>query len=312
LALCVAVLASAEDRPATLTDPGTRNVVITRDKKDDLIVKRLPLLAVEYDEIEPFCRDLLSTDGHLGYLQSIHSVVVRDYPANVEKVRAFLAEVDRAPVNVRIEVEFLNAEMSRDLGVDVVLDGDRSGPKIVIENGKIVKPKSVTVSAHQHSGETTRNTRQHVMSVSGRPARLWVGRTIPDPGWLNRHRFCPVGARGRAVRWLAPGEIVWRDVGSALYVMPTAYDDGTVDVEVFPVVTYVDGKGERRTVRVEEVQTRVRVRDGQRVQIGGGDNSTREFMTKLFGPEMFAKGKTSSSLGIYLTPHVLRRKKPDH
>lgn len=291
------------------------SIVIRADPGTEEISDFIPLKSLSFTEIEPFCRKLMSPTGTLGYARARKLLIVHDQRQHVEKVRAFVEAADREAVNIRIEVEFLNQGMISETGLDVLFEGRRrSGPEVVIEDGKVDWPDSVSIEARRNRGTRARRTVQQVMALSGQPARLWVGRTIPDPSWLQQYRYQSLTAfisgAGCVVAQVPPPEIVWRDVGSALYVIPRLHDSGVIDIEVVPAVTYVDGTGRRQAVRVEKLETRVQAVDGRRVLVGGGDQATRDFISKLFGPELFGRTSSRDGLQIYLTPHVVEPREP--
>ncbi|HNQ99569.1 MAG TPA: hypothetical protein PKN52_06185, partial [Trueperaceae bacterium] len=182
-------------------------------------------------------------------------------------------------------------------------------------DGRWVRPDEIRIGGGIRRGRTTQNTSQFIMTMSGHAATLWVGRTIPDPSWLNHVRFRPtvvVMPRGGGAV-VIPGndpEWVWSDVGARLMVLPYYLDNGLIDVEIYPEVTYLDGQGRRQAIRTESVSTRLTVRDGQRVSIGGVVDENREFYVNLFGPDLLSRDNSTSILDMYLTCHVMIPRDP--
>ncbi len=322
LALLAAVGVFAQDEApdgAAAPPPAKpRNVVITWDPENREVTELIPLQSLPYETAETYCRPLLSAQGTLGHMPERGSVIVHDFRKNVDRIRETIKAMDRPAVNVRVEVDFMGtgSEAQDSLSVDLRRRGDPAvRNNLVFRDGRWVRPNEVRIGGGIQRGRTTQNTSQFIMTMSGHPATLWVGRTIPDPSWLNHVRFRPtvvvVPRRGGAV--IIPGndpEWVWRDVGSRLMVLPYYLDNGLIDVEIYPEVTYLDGEGRRQAIRTESVSTRLTVRDGQRVSIGGVVNDNREFYVNLFGPELLSRDDSTSILDMYLTCHVMIPRDP--
>jgi len=306
--------ATAENPPAK----PRRNVVVKITPDDKEVSALIPLQSLAYAEAEPFCRPLLSPDGTMGYMPERGSIIVFDRQRNVNRIRELIKTMDRPAVNIRVDIDFIGTGSEAQDSLDVRLR-NRNDPDVrnnlVFKDGKWVRPNDIRINAARNRGQTTRNTSQFIMTMSGRPASLWVGSTIPDPSWLNNVRFIPtvivMPPGGPTV--IIPGndpEWVWRDVGSRLSVLPRYLDNGLIDVEIFPEVTYVDGEGRNQAIRVESVSTRLTVRDGQRIAIGGVIDDHREFYTRLFGPRLLDRDDRTSVLDMYLTCRVMIPRDP--
>jgi hypothetical protein len=303
--------------PAAAPAAKPRNVVITWDPANREVTELIPLQSLTYAEVEQHCRPLLSPVGTLGNMPERGSVIVHDHQKNVNQIRAMIKALDRPAVNVRVEIDFMNTgrDAQDSLNVRLSRPGDPAvGNNLVFRDGKWVRPTEVRVNASRNRGSTTRNTSQFIMTMSGHPATLWVGKTIPDPSWLNNVRFTPtVVIMGGGGAVIIPGndpEWVWRDVGARLMVLPYYRDNGLIDVEIYPEVTYLDGKGRHQAIRTESVSTRLTVQNGQRISIGGVVNDNREFYTNLFGPQLLSRDDSTSVLDMYLTCHVMVPRDP--
>jgi hypothetical protein len=110
-------------------------------------------------------------------------------------------------------------------------------------------------------------------------------------------------------------DIVWRDVGSELYVLPTYLGDDKIKLELYPVVSYIQddpdaphikGKKRRQTVMVQDVKTSLTLQNGQRVSLGGVIGSKKNFYTSLFGPGLLDREGTNSILDMYVTATVIK------
>lgn len=296
--------------------PPPRNIVIERPAPADKMSSAvIPLKALTWKDVEPFLDGMLSEDGKAGYISQRHALIVHDRQGNIDEIREFISQVDSDPVNIRVEVEFLSDLLAEGREVGVTFDEERRSPTITIEDGKVKGPGSVGITANDRRREQTRNTSMQLLTRSGYPARLWVGETIVDPNWLKRYELVPLTAvllpgSKLTIRQEVP-DLIWRDVGSALYILPTYLENGLVRMELFPVVTYHDREGKEHRFRVQQVETQVTAQDGQRVYLGGQDEVTRDFLRELLGPDLYKESSSSQILSMYVTPHVRIMSRPE-
>ncbi|MBN1865159.1 MAG: hypothetical protein JW808_09685 [Victivallales bacterium] len=312
------------EEPETQGRP--KPVVVTYEPRQ--VTKIVPLMTVGYATIESVCKPMLSPTGTMAYLPERQSVIVFDFEANAEKIAGVIGKIDLPPVNIRIEVDFVGTSDGRNdkLHGKASYKGHPSKDnQIIIKDGKVVKPDTISISAAKRSDTGTRNTSQFILTRSGSPAQLWVGKTIVDPTWLSQRPLRPtiglIAPGGGVV--IVPGsdnDIVWRDIGSSLYVLPTYLGNGKIDIEVYPVVSYLvdepeenTAKGRRRTtkrkprqsVMVEDVSTRMTVQSGQRISMGGVIQSNKNFYTNLFGPDFLGRDDKNSILDMYIRATVV-------
>lgn len=292
-----------------------RNVVIKYEPEKEKHYKLIPLATLDYDTVNGVCRPMLSEGGILTYEKNRNSILVYDTNEVIAKIQKFVRDVDREAVNIRVQVDFLGTGATgRDL-----IKVERKYPRgsgasrntvLAYKNGKLVKPKQVNISVGKNRGTSTRNTSQFIMTKSGFPASLWVGKTMVDPSWLNNVVIRPniiVMGRGSPIIIPTPDtDFKWANVGASLKVLPRYNESGIIDVEVYPEVSFIDGKGKRRAVKVQQMVTKVRVQDGQRIYIGGMISAKKDMYVKLFGPEFFSGKSDMDILDMYLTATAVK------
>ncbi len=100
----------------------------------------------------------------------------------------------------------------------------------------------------------------------------------------------------------------WTKVGSFLKVLPRYRDDGNIDVEIYPEFSFLDGRGKRKAVKVEKLITRLTVKDGARIYVGGAISGKRNDYMAVFGQDFAKKDGSSSNtaLDMYLTARALK------
>lgn len=300
--LCAGLASAAEpaDKKAE-----SRSIVVTIPE-NECEYKLIPLKTMSYGTVDQICRPWLSGEGKLVHEKRRGSILVYDYPEIIAKIEKFIGATDRDPVNIRLDVDFIGSKSRSDRGLNI--NTGRGGQNhLVFNDGKLVKPKGgMKITPTWQNTNSSSNTSQILVTSSGHPATLWVGKTVVDPSWLNNLKLNPTvivqGDGGGVV--VIPGTDVdfrWADVGASLQALPTYFDDGTIEVEIYPVVSHLDGKGRKQAVKVESVATKVRVKSGQRIDIGGLVGGKREQYNNLFGPRFFESIRDSDVLNMYLT-----------
>jgi len=300
-----------------------KTVVVRYNPEDKDTVKVVPLQTVSYQTVEEVCKQMLSAKGAMSYLRDRNAVLLVDKKSVVDKITGIIRKIDLPAVNIRIDVDFVGGGNTNRDRLNVAFYNHKTPHKknqFTIVNGKLVPIDRVDISGVKGHGSSVRNNSQFIMTMSGRAARLWVGKRIVDPTWLAQYKLIPntiVIMPGGGFVSIPGGdnEIVWRDIGSALYVRPTYLGNGKIDLEIYPVVSYlVDDPSDRgrhrgprrQAVMVQDVSTHVVVMDGQRMPIGGAISSKKDFYMNLFGPNFLSRDGSSSVVDMYVTARVVR------
>jgi len=278
--------------------------IIRYEPEKEKHYKLIPLGASSFEAVSPIIKAMMSKDGILTNEDGRKSVLVYDSDEVIRKVSDFLRQIDMNIVNIRIDVDFTGSGSGSDDAIIVRPDygGKPKRPQPWAVNKK---PKNVDINMINRRTTTTSNSSQFVLTKSGSPASIWVGKTMIDPSWLRAAIQRPdiiIVSPGSITRIDSPDtDIKWADVGASLEVLPTYYEDGTIEVELYPSVSCLDGKGRKRSVKVQQLSTKVRVKSGQRIFIGGLGSGKKEMYTKLFGPDFFSRKDGVDVTNIYLT-----------
>jgi type II secretory pathway component GspD/PulD (secretin) len=281
-----------------------RDVVVKITPEKKRAYKLIPLGASDYGTVEKVIKAMMTGKGVLAYEKNRNSVLVYDTEEVIKKVSSFLRGIDRETVNIKINIDYEGAGISRNDSINI-RGGKKKNSRAGYNDGKILKHKKAGATFTRRSGRTSGRTSQFIVTKSGSPATLWVGKTVVDPSWLNnviiRPNIIITGSGGTKILPGIDPDIKWADVGASLKVLPRYYDDGTIDVEVYPTVSFIDGRGHRRSVKVQQLITRVRVNSGRRIYIGGLISGKSEMYSKLFGPDFFNRHEGVDVLDMYLT-----------
>jgi general secretion pathway protein D len=257
-----------------------------------------------------------------------NALLIRATPADYETIRAAINELDTRPLQVLIEV--LIAEVRRDrqfgLGVDVrvpeqleprtgaTIGGELSGGSagdVVLRVMRLGAVRAeVVLRALAASGEVTILSRPVILAQNNEQARILVGDERP---FIQISRALPTDG---AVR---DQVVQYRDVGTQLTIRPTINPDGYVTLSVLQEVNTATAETQfgAPIISTREAETRLLVKDGNTVVIGGLIDQQRTsantgipflrdipILGNLFRSTQ--RRNTTTELFLFLIPHVLR------
>jgi hypothetical protein len=249
--------------------------------------KLIPLSTLDFEIVETVCRPMMSPGAVLTFEKSRNAVLIYDSPEVIKKVEDFIKAADKEPVNIRIEIT-----SSGSSGADSLRAGVKKPQPIVIRDGKVVSQGGKIQPDLSYKTTTgSSSVSQFLVTMSGRPATLWAGKTVVDP----------VLAR----QWLTPETVILQDgkttvippmpviktanIGASLKILPHLRENGLIDVEVYPELSWIEGKGRKQAVKVQSLSTKVTVAPGASIDIGGIMASKKESYLNLLGPDFFRK-----------------------
>ncbi|HEX2211268.1 MAG TPA: secretin N-terminal domain-containing protein, partial [Longimicrobium sp.] len=257
-----------------------------------------------------------------------NSLLIRATAADYATLAQAINQLDTRPLQVLIEV--LVAEVRRDrqlnTGVSIrvpnqldresgaVIGGELAGASTgdvvlrVLQLGAV--RADVVLSALSSSGQVTVLSRPVVMAQNNEEARILVGTERP---FIQISRSLPTDG---AVR---DQVVQYREVGTQLTIRPTINPDGYVTMEVLQEVSSATPETQfgAPVISTREAQTRLLVKDGHTVVIGGLVDTQRSrgssgipvlreipVIGRLFGSHQQRTDVTE--LFLFLIPHVLR------
>ena len=259
--------------------------------------------------------------------QRTNSLLIRASPADYATIRAAVEQLDTRPLQVLIEVVI--AEVRRDrqfaLGVDVEVPESRvPGSDVTIggdllggDAGDVVLrvmrlggvDANVVLRALSSSGTVHVLSRPVILAQNNEEARIMVGDQRP---FIQISRSLPTDG---AVR---DQVIQYRDVGTQLTIRPTINPDGYVTLTVLQEVSTATEQTQfgAPVISTREAETRLLVKDGHTVVIGGLIDQQRSntnsgipilrdipILGHLF--RSTTRRNNVSELFLFLVPHVL-------
>ena len=241
------------------------------------------LYSPNYISAEDIAR--LLSDYYAPYVKinaATNTVAITASPEMTESVLEDLARIDVAPRQVMIEaiVTEMSESAARSLGLDWSLDGNDGGSSVFslrnfppsrgdtslyftfTELNRTMGEYSVTfetaLRALEEDGEIDIRANPRLATLNGRPASIFIGR--------EEYYSIVTGPLSYPYTKL---ELI--QVGITLQVTPYVSEDNEITVAIKPEVSDVAGQGasDLPVVSKRSVDTKLRVRDGETITVGG-------------------------------------------
>ena len=284
------------------------------EAQDNKEYKLIPLQNVEYEIVDRVCRPWLGKDGMLTHEKPRNSILVYATPETIVRIRKFLDNTATPEVNIRIYLDkrgVENADSGRltyRYNKPVQITTYKNGKKTV-NYGNYKKQNDPRLILNSRSKRVSSNSMQFIVTKSGYPASLWVGKTVVDPSWLRQVRpkhEIEIGSDSYSITTDPPEmESKMVNVGVSLQVLPRYLNNGLIEVEVYPEITELVGKRRRKNLKVTSLSTKIIVKNGARVYIGGVVNQKSQAYRSLFGPDFFKRKGISETMDMYITATVM-------
>lgn len=258
-----------------------------------------------------------------------NSLLVMTSSANFDRVRNIVNELDRPVPQVLIKVLVAEVTHNRttDIGVEFsAINLKTSGDTTVFTDfgveaatggliAKLVETDvTVAIRALEEVGKLDVLSRPYILASDNQEASIIVGQEVPI---INSSRITDTGQ--------TINTLIYQDVGIILHVTPHVNPDGLVVMDVVPEISALTGEtvpisdnASQPVIAKRSAQTRVAIRDGQTIVIGGlMEDRKTQTLTKvpllgdiplvglLFQRDEVRKDKTE--LLIFLTPHVAQQ-----
>ena len=259
--------------------------------------------------------------------QRTNSLLIRSSLADYQTLAAAITQLDTRPLQVLIEVVIAEVRRDRQFGLgidfrvpdqrvedsDVVIGGELAGGSAgdavlrIMRLGAI--DANVVLRALSASGDVTILSRPVVLAQNNEEARIMVGDQRP---FIQISRALPTDGAAR------DQVIQYRDVGTQLTIRPTINPDGYVTLTVLQEVSTATNVTQfgAPVISTREAETRLLVKDGHAVVIGGLIDQVRTSTASgipvlkdipLIG-NLFrstTRRNNVSELFLFLIPHVL-------
>ena len=261
---------------------------------------------------------------------STNALLIRANSSDFELIVAAVKELDVRPLQALIEVLVVEVRRDRslELGVDVSLpsahlpghpnttyDGSQTGIATGSASLHVVGiggdlDLEATIRAAASRGDVTIVSRPTVIAANNEEAQILVGSQRP---FVQISRSLPTDGASR------DQVVQYKDVGTKLTVRPTISSDGYVTLQVSQEVSAATAETQFNApvISTRAVQTKLLLKDGQTVVIGGLTDRQHEstqggipilssipILGALFGH--ISRQTSETELFLFITPHVIR------
>ena len=307
-----------------------------------LITTTIALKYLTAAETEGLIAKSLSPRGDIRVNEVTNSLIIRDYPPILEKIKSLINEIDTPPLQVIIEAKIVDITSKdlQNLGITygatyyasggLFKHGDSSyspessdqvsgtlnvaGPSSSLSGGQF-KITNFVIKNWQSTNITLdaliQDNRAHLLAspsiatLNGKEARIVIGEKVP-----YKEKTQTTTGTTETTKFV--------DVGTTLRVTPQISPDGYITMVVHPEVSSVStllDAGPRITTREADVV--IRVKDGETIVIGGliknEDTTVRNRIPILgyipivgFFFSNKSKDLTQTELAVFITPHIIK------
>lgn len=203
---------------------------------------------------------VLSPEGKMSVDESSNIIIVNDRPVNVEEARKLIKRLDRAPKNIRIEVEFFEEERINSLGLNLQWRVEGAGFAVAT----IPAPGSpgAQVDVHQLLKNARSTKKQFLRVMENQTGRIFVGESVPFAGYLVRYGYIEK-------------DVTFKNAGTSFVARAKTITGGKIALSLEPEVSSYDGGNNSFTVK--NAATMIVLDDPGSVALGGVDSVEESF-----------------------------------
>jgi type II secretory pathway component GspD/PulD (secretin) len=242
------------------------------------------------EDLESSVQMILSPEGRLVTDKNTNSLIINDYPKNINAVADLLKEQDKLPQQVRIKINYVDDTDLKEAGIPVRWQyRDSLWSMGNIAGGGSGLNLNAIISARK--GKRSISGEQNLLLMSGSNGTISAGRSIAYRDWFYQYSMTH-GHRASGARF--------KDVITGFAVSPRVVGD-SINVAVSPRISYMsdDGPGE---IIFREAGTTVICKDGESVLIGSSSTGDENIVWNIFGG--LRSEKTSGRFYIMLTAEI--------
>jgi len=209
-----------------------------------------------------------------------NTLIIRGDSENVERARLLVKQLDRPGAQILIEGSVIEVSESgmEELGLKWGSETGRFKFAIDRETGEFGLTEDIMVVLNRLASEGKAEilAEPKVLSHDGCESSINIGSRIPYA--------VPAGVNSDTVQWT----VQYIDAGVSLKIVPKVSADGYIDVFFRPEVSSISewrttSAGEFPVITTRNAESRVRVKEGETIIIGGLINkSQRENLSKIF------------------------------
>jgi len=235
------------------------------------------------NELRSAVMSLLSENGKVSVNSSSNSLIVKDSPRVLRQVRQMIAQLDRRPKNIRIEVEFIEKTSLNKIGVDIKWRIGGAGWSVgVIPGGAVLA--DLTARRSDFKGKK----KQFLVIMENRPGRIFVGEAIALTNYFFQYGY----NHGYLTK-----DTQFKNVGVSFSVKANVAEEGKLRVTLEPEVSYYDRK--RNSFPVTSSATTLVMSDPGTIIIASSDENSDSFSVNFL--RGINKKESKSQFAMILT-----------
>ncbi|MBU4343174.1 MAG: tetratricopeptide repeat protein [Candidatus Omnitrophica bacterium] len=287
-------------------------------------------------EAQNILRKPISTKGDMKINEVTNSLIITDFPGNIEKVKNLLEKVDVPPKQVLIEAKIVDITTTDLRAMGVAWDLDYApGHGIFGRSAEYSERAKGTISmAEQSSGLSGGQFALNTLTLKGVTVTATIDALVKD-GKANLLASPSIAVLNGQEARIVIGErypykertqttggttetTMFVDIGTSLRVTPQINEDGYITMRIHPEVSSLYASldaGPRITTR--EADTTVRVKEGETLIIGGlikhKDDRSNEKIPILGSIPIIGflfsrreRDVEQKELAVFITPRILR------
>lgn len=318
------------------------DAVILSDQ-EPLVTKSFVLSYAKAANVVTSVEKMKTERGAVNFDERTNSIIIRDTLSQVEMIGEIIQKLDSTTPQVLIEARIIETTLGKgeSLGIDWNVAGSATGAlwpttwplgkdatnkkfiptaydtdaEVPFTYGTLdLNSFSATLEMLEDRSNTNTLSNPRIVTLDNQPARIVVGEQYPFPTYeYNRET-----GTMQVTSWQ------YKDIGVVFEVTPHVNNENMVTLDLKPKITAIDGYvvvDQAANARVpqlttREAQTRVMIRNGETLVIGGlisnrrNDTETKvpflgsiPFLGRLFSYSSTSDTKTD--LLIFLTPHII-------
>ncbi|MBF0522282.1 MAG: secretin and TonB N-terminal domain-containing protein [Candidatus Omnitrophica bacterium] len=311
------------------------NIVYIMPKSEvEQVSESVALSYLPAKEAKQLLSKSISSKGDIEVNESTNSLVIKDFPQNIERVRKLIADIDTAPIQVLIEARIVDIDtkefenigtslkvhynpISGHLGsLNATVNALGIAPTDTTGTGQFsLSPKwrsfstDLVIDALVQENKARILASPSIATLNGQEARIIIGQRYP-----YTQSTSVTGSTSTSSTQFV-------DVGTSLRVIPMVSPDGWITMKVHPEVSsVVDVTSAGPQIDTREADAMIRVKDNETIVIGGliKKEDTREkngvpvlrsipILGWLF--RQHSSTVNNTELTVFITPHIIRSPK---
>lgn len=235
--------------------------------------------------ISNVARNLKSPEGSVTFDPNTNSLIVVDYPQNLQRIASLVEQLDKTQKQVEIKVTV--ADVTNNFLSNI---GMHSG-QVIIPTGEF----NAVLRMLDTDKSSSIRSQMTVRTISNQPAQLMVSKDEIIGKQITRYE------NGDEVT-----TVIRKPIGDFLEVLPSVNNDGTIMIILRPTMSTLE---RRHTPYERSIITQVLINNGDTIALGGLDSAqqrTEDRSVSVLGIPLYKKTETESKkIVMFLTANII-------